>query len=378
MEISTLPPVFDHVNSVFYVETEYQPELNRFIRKNYSKLVRLFDSSSLNFYYLPILLKDKRYWNIVHYNRPYVHPVSVIDEVQQVYNILIKRQGSEVINGALLLSSNNAFSRSLPVFTLIEKDASLNSFENISLKISDCFDRFEPPRVLFRIGDPDEKEYIRDVSMSEMYGNILEETTTDVFSCKEDAVLFRTVKDADATFETEAFQLADEIRERLKLLKEHGALSLLGDIIEEIQGTKKKISSLFITNDFRLFLKDYGMKEVVMSPLPKSLFLLFLNHPEGILFKELGNHHDELLSIYRNITLRENIDAVMESIKAMTDPLNNSVNEKCSRIRSAFLEVITDDLAKNYYITGKRGEPKRITLNRELVSFQSEHQKTRP
>ncbi|HHU96157.1 MAG TPA: hypothetical protein GXX67_02690 [Petrimonas sp.] len=371
-------PLFDHVNSVFYVETEYQPELNRFIRKNYSKLVRLFDSSSLNFYYLPILLKDKRYWNIVHYNRPYVHPVSVIDEVQQVYNILIKRQGSEVINGALLLSSNNAFSRSLPVFTLIEKDASLNSFENISLKISDCFDRFEPPRVLFRIGDPDEKEYIRDVSMSEMYGNILEETTTDVFSCKEDAVLFRTVKDADATFETEAFQLADEIRERLKLLKEHGALSLLGDIIEEIQGTKKKISSLFITNDFRLFLKDYGMKEVVMSPLPKSLFLLFLNHPEGILFKELGNHHDELLSIYRNITLRENIDAVMESIKAMTDPLNNSVNEKCSRIRSAFLEVITDDLAKNYYITGKRGEPKRITLNRELVSFQSEHQKTRP
>jgi hypothetical protein len=366
------------VNSVFYVETEYQPELNRFIRKNYSKLVRLFDSSSLNFYYLPILLKDKRYWNIVHYNRPYVHPVSVIDEVQQVYNILIKRQGSEVINGALLLSSNNAFSRSLPVFTLIEKDASLNSFENISLKISDCFDRFEPPRVLFRIGDPDEKEYIRDVSMSEMYGNILEETTTDVFSCKEDAVLFRTVKDADATFETEAFQLADEIRERLKLLKEHGALSLLGDIIEEIQGTKNKISSLFITNDFRIFLKDYGMKVVVMPPLPKSLFLLFLNHPEGILFKELSNHHDELLSIYRNITLRENIDAVMESIKAMTDPLNNSVNEKCSRIRSAFLEVITDDLAKNYYITGKRGEPKRITLNRELVSFQSEHQKTRP
>ena len=61
MEISTLPPVFDHVNSVFYVETEYQPELNRFIRKNYSKLVKLFNSSSLNFYYLPILLKDKRY-----------------------------------------------------------------------------------------------------------------------------------------------------------------------------------------------------------------------------------------------------------------------------------------------------------------------------
>ncbi|HOG05196.1 MAG TPA: hypothetical protein PK978_03060 [Paludibacter sp.] len=367
--------LFNHNNSVFYVETEFQPELNRFIRKNYSKLVKLFNSSNLNFYYLPILLKDKRYWKIVHYNRPYVQPVSVTDEIQQVYDILIKRQGTEVIKGALLLSSGTEFPDSLPVFTLIEKDASLKSFKNMSHKISDCFDRLKDSQVRFRTVVSDEKKYLHDISMNEMFESLVEETAEDVTSYEE-TVLFSTIstistiRDADTKFETEAFRLADEIRERLELLKEYGALSLIGDVIEEIQQTKNKISSLFITNDYRIFLKDYGMKEVVMSPLPKSLFLLFLNHPEGILFKELSNHHDELLSIYRNITLRENIDAVMESIKAMTDPLNNSVNEKCSRIRSAFLEVITDDLAKNYYITGKRGEPKKITLNRELVSFQ--------
>lgn len=367
--------LFNHNNSVFYVETEFQPELNRFIRKNYSKLVKLFNSSNLNFYYLPILLEDKRYWKIVHYNRPYVQPVSVTDEIQQVYDILIKRQGTEVIKGALLLSSGTEFPDSLPVFTLIEKDASLKSFKNMSHKISDCFDRLKDSQVRFRTVVSDEKKYLHDISMNEMFESLVEETAEDVTSYEE-TVLFSTIstistiRDADTKFETEAFRLADEIRERLELLKEYGALSLIGDVIEEIQKTKNKISSLFITNDYRIFLKDYGMKEVVMSPLPKSLFLLFLNHPEGILFKELSNHHDELLSIYRNITLRENIDAVMESIKAMTDPLNNSVNEKCSRIRSAFLEVITDDLAKNYYITGKRGEPKKITLNRELVSFQ--------
>jgi len=54
----------------------------------------------------------------------------------------------------------------------------------------------------------------------------------------------------------------------------------------------------------------------------------------------------------------------------MTDPLNNSINEKCSRIRAAFLEVIADDLAQNYYVTGKRGEPKKIMLDRSLVEFQ--------
>ncbi len=371
--------LFNHKHSVFYVEAEYQPELNRFIQENYSKLLKLFDSSELNFYYLPVLLEDKRYWDIVLYNRPYVQPVSAIDDVQPIYDVLIKRGGHEVIRGALLLSSDDASPSSLPLFTLTKEDTSLNSFEAIALKISDYFGRFERfdrvehfdsvehPRPLFRAVAPTKRKHLRDVGIRKMFRDISKQAAEEVISYEE--------ADADTTFETEAFRLAEEIRERLKLLKEYGSLSLLGDIIEEIQGTKNKISSLFITDDFRIFLKDYGMKEVVMSPLPKSLFLLFLNHPEGILFKELGNHHDELLSIYRHITLRENIDAVMESIKAMTDPLNNSVNEKCSRVRSAFLEVITDELAKNYYITGKRGEPKRITLHRELVTFQSDNQR---
>jgi len=112
------------------------------------------------------------------------------------------------------------------------------------------------------------------------------------------------------------------------------------------------------------------MQEVFIPPLPKSLFILFLRHPEGILFRLLSNYRDELLSIYRNITVHENIDKAKERIKAMTDPLNNSVNEKCSRIRGAFVKVIAEYLAKNYYVTGNRGETKMIILDRTLVEFQ--------
>jgi len=107
-----------------------------------------------------------------------------------------------------------------------------------------------------------------------------------------------------------------------------------------------------------------------MAPLPKSLYILFLRHPEGILFKQLSDFHDELLSIYRNVTVHENIDRAMDSIRAMTDPMNNSINEKCSRIREAFLKVITEDLAQNYYVTGNRGEVKKIIIDRSLVEFQ--------
>jgi hypothetical protein len=117
---------------------------------------------------------------------------------------------------------------------------------------------------------------------------------------------------------------------------------------------------------------DYEMKEVKMSPLPKALYFLFLNHPEGILFKELTDYRTELMTIYKNISLRENPDEARESIKKMTDPFDNSVNEKCSRIRTAFLRVVAEDIAENYYITGYRGEEKKILLDRELVIYEKD------
>lgn len=360
-------PISDHNNTVFYVEAEYQPELNQFIQKYYSKLVKIFDSKNLNFYYLPILLEDKRYWQIFDYNRPYVQSVSVIDEVQRVYNHFINKQSLEINKGALILSSNIGFSSSLPVFALDEGDVLLKSFEAKCLEISEHFARFHQYRPRFKMAEPTIERNKHEVGIRAMFDKMFEDKIES-----ECATSYKSaeIDTADAMFDTEAFVLADEIRERIKLLKEYGSLSLIGDVIEEIRGIKNKISSLLITDDYRIYLKDYGMKEVIMPPLPKSLFLLFLNYPEGILFKELSDYHDELLSIYRKISLRENIDSVMESIKAMTDPLNNSVNEKCSRIRSAFMEVISDDLAKNYYITGKRGEPKKIILDRSLVTLQ--------
>ena len=171
-------------------------------------------------------------------------------------------------------------------------------------------------------------------------------------------------------FETEAFELANEIREKIRKLEESGALYLLNDILEKVLVKKPQLSTLFITNDFRFFLKEYEMREVKMAPLSKALYLLFLRHPEGIKFKDLIDYRDELLSIYKNVTTHESTGKAMASITAMTDPLNNSVNEKCSRIRAAFLEVIADELAQNYYVVGYKGEAKTIMLDRSLVVFQ--------
>jgi hypothetical protein len=61
-----------------------------------------------------------------------------------------------------------------------------------------------------------------------------------------------------------------------------------------------------------------------------------------------------------------------ESIVALTDPLNNSINEKCAAIKKAFLLQVNDDVAKNYYVTGMQGGVKGITLDRNLVEWECE------
>jgi len=54
----------------------------------------------------------------------------------------------------------------------------------------------------------------------------------------------------------------------------------------------------------------------------------------------------------------------------VTNPLLNSINEKCSRVKAAFLAEVDASLADQYYITGKGGEPKKVTLPRQLVIWE--------
>jgi hypothetical protein len=110
--------------------------------------------------------------------------------------------------------------------------------------------------------------------------------------------------------------------------------------------------------------------EIKMTALNKAVFILFLKHPEGIRFKELSDCALELRYIYERISHITDYDKLHESVSRIADPCNNSINEKCARIREAFVSCIDERLAKNYFVTGMRGEPKRITLDRSMVIWE--------
>jgi hypothetical protein len=104
--------------------------------------------------------------------------------------------------------------------------------------------------------------------------------------------------------------------------------------------------------------------------LVKAVYLLFLHHPEGIIFKHLMDYRDELKEIYKKLKGDRWIISQRRSIEDVTDPMKNSINEKCARVREAFVTRFDERLAHHYIITGERGEPKRITLPQELIEWE--------
>ena len=174
---------------------------------------------------------------------------------------------------------------------------------------------------------------------------------------------------ADSLFSWEIRNLVDEIRERIEKLEQHGISRVM---LRRLLQDESKLSRLVVTKDFRIVLPDYNDMEIKMEPLNKAVYLLFLKHPNGIKFKHLSDYRKELMEIYAKLKPYGVNDRVIKSIKDVTNPCLNSINEKCARIRGAFVSQFDDELAKNYYIDGFRGEAKKISLPRDLVVWEGE------
>ena len=138
---------------------------------------------------------------------------------------------------------------------------------------------------------------------------------------------------------------------------------------EEKSRNAIKLSRLSIAKDGTVLLTDYR-KEIKMEPIVKATYLLFLKHPEGITFKCLPDYRQELADIYQKIKPFGLTERAIRSIEDVTNPLLNSINEKCSRIRAAFQTEVDASLLDQYIITGKSGEAKKISLPRDLVVWE--------
>ena len=183
---------------------------------------------------------------------------------------------------------------------------------------------------------------------------------------------------------------AQEVKRLVNQLQAEGRKDLLlhaigVPLLEElrIEAAKGRLSRLVITEDYRFILEAY-QKEVELQPVHKAVYLLFLAHPEGIEFKRLADYREELLRYYMATGKVLDKEKVIESVDHLVNPLDNAINEKCSRIKKVFLSMM-DEYTASYYIISSHTQKhiagsnriwyerlKVITLPRHLVLMESE------
>lgn len=346
VEFDTELPFKPSAYEIFYVEDEYNPVVNDYILRHYDEICELFLSQCLTFNYLPKICHQEIPEAVLRYMCPFL---------DQIYTIE---------NGGITMDT-------------LRKHLVKGDFVGPALIHYRHNDQNSPEKYYFSYRSlvPDSP-----VSLPKQFEWYVHHVSFAILGWDRVLRCINSVEkdeNADVGFSNECFDpftastewdLIDEIRERVFALRKRG---LQLHWIQKMIEMPPKLSRLVVDKEFRIFLPDYNNMEITMSPLPKAVYLLFLKHPEGILFKQLSDYYTELLDIYKQVGNRVVESAIEKSIRDITDPTKNSINEKCARIREAFISKFDTFYAQHYYITGQRGEPKKISLPRDLVDLQA-------
>lgn len=136
----------------------------------------------------------------------------------------------------------------------------------------------------------------------------------------------------------------------------------------------RPIYSLQVTEDYNIIIHKAINEEIVeccpfeLPAIQKALYFLYLRHPEGIRFKELCDYQNELTQLY-SVILGRAINKKEEGVIESLIKGKKSANQKRSKIKGTLDHILGEITSNPYIISGDRGDPLKITLDREYVTW---------
>lgn len=137
-----------------------------------------------------------------------------------------------------------------------------------------------------------------------------------------------------------------------------------------LQIGRSTLSPINVSGDMHIYLPTFNEIELRMTPLVRTVYILFLCHPEGIVLKDIADYREQLLEIYSMVKPGGDDEKARKNIDELCDPFSGSLNQKISRTREAVKRyVMVPDMAKSYMISGSKGKPYKIALDPNMISL---------
>ena len=350
-------------NYVIYFEKEHNKELNLFIRNNYEAIKTKFSALGLNFIYPPFIKVSKiQVEEILSYYTPQFN-------YYQIPTLAKDSFGQKLLDNAL----QNAFkdfdtilNNNITETFKVNSEELLNLFEyNCHIKSGLFFFKFNSGIIgvsdYFYSNSDNNYELFFEEAIQYLSRNEWEDYALG------DAMIgsFLPTVDYSEQLDEEAKEIVQDLENKLKELKDSGQLLFLIPVLKDLLNKQShtidfnSISKMEIDYQNKIQL-PYFKKEVELSHLTKSIYFLFLKHPEGINLKELDNYKKELLTIYNSVSNQLDYDKMAKSIDDVINLETKAIYTHLSRIKSAFYKIMDASFAKYYIVSGSGVEDRKV------------------
>ena len=333
-------------NQVIYVENNLNPILKEYIESNLFRIKRIYKQYGLDFIYLTDWINkvsDNDLQRTAKYYIPWLKKEDLVSlrdacaiNVKELQDRLVPKDA-----GGAVYSNENKF------FKIDVSNPEL--FEEQFIQIAKAYGRRQEPNT--RCSD-----------VEVVYGPPMVFEDRPEYNSIPEKKQKRTVSPAEN--EDELIGLFNRVR---NILPEWAIKQMLMDKLQQ----HEVISRIEISHRRIIYLPDYDIS-IRLRPVEMAFYILYLKHPEGINFKDLADYRDELMRYYKHYATTTDLDSMNEAINNVVNPLKeNNKDIQRSRIQRAINEAFAgkfcEAYAKQYIITGRRGEDKMITLPREMV-----------
>ena len=160
----------------------------------------------------------------------------------------------------------------------------------------------------------------------------------------------------------DAASIAAQIKTLLRQLRTKGVTD---KEIDTLLAEDYKPGRAYVDSTGMLVLPDENGVQIKLTPMERTLYILFLRYPEGINADELWRYWDELCDIYGSQTVYDDKDLIEDAVEGICDEEKVTWYTNVSRIKRKIIDRLGKRAAEQYIIKRAKDGLYRIEVQRE-------------